>query len=225
MRGKGVGFVALALGIVGLLTGGLLVLGSMLGLGLGIVALVLARRQGAATDVSWAAITANVFALASAVPLAFLLVGLWPMLFPPEERLPEPIAETYSIFVEPLAPPDPPPPPPPPHPSLLSVREVPTSGDVSPVRVGGNIRMPRRLTYVSPAYPEIAKEARVQGVVILECTISAEGNVTDVTVLRGIPLLDEAAIQAVRQWRYAPTLLNGQAVPVIMTMTVNFRLR
>ena len=65
---------------------------------------------------------------------------------------------------------------------------------------------------------------RVQGVVILECTISPQGKVTDVKVLRGIPLLDQAAIDAVKQWVYTPTLLNGVPVPVIMTVTVNFRL-
>ena len=75
-----------------------------------------------------------------------------------------------------------------------------------------------------PAYPDIAKQARVQGVVILECTISPQGKVTDVKVLRGIPLLDSAAIEAVKQWVYSPTLLNGVPVPVIMTVTVNFRL-
>jgi len=73
--------------------------------------------------------------------------------------------------------------------------------------------------------PDIAKQARVQGVLILECTISPQGRVTDVKVLRGIPLLDEAAKEAVRQWVYTPTLLNGVPVPVIMTVTVNFRLQ
>ena len=62
------------------------------------------------------------------------------------------------------------------------------------------------------------------GVVILECTISPQGKVTDVKVLRGIPLLDQAAIDAVKQWVYTPTLLNGVPVPVIMTVTVNFKL-
>ena len=62
------------------------------------------------------------------------------------------------------------------------------------------------------------------GVVILECTISPQGKVSDVKVLRGIPLLDAAAIEAVKQWVYSPTLLNGVPVPVIMTVTVNFRL-
>jgi protein TonB len=92
------------------------------------------------------------------------------------------------------------------------------------VRVGGQIKEPKKLKNVNPSYPDIAKQARVQGVVILECTISPQGKVTDVKVLRGIPLLDSAAIEAVKQWVYSPTLLNGVPVPVIMTVTVNFRL-
>jgi len=92
------------------------------------------------------------------------------------------------------------------------------------VRVGGNIKEPKKIKDVRPNYPEIAKQARVQGVVILECTISPQGKVTDYKILRGIPLLDQAAIDAVKQWVYTPTLLNGVPVPVIMTVTVNFRL-
>lgn len=92
------------------------------------------------------------------------------------------------------------------------------------VRVGGQIKEPKKLKNVNPAYPDIAKQARVQGVVILECTISPQGKVSDVKVLRGIPLLDQAAVDAVKQWVYTPTLLNGVPVPVIMTVTVNFKL-
>lgn len=92
------------------------------------------------------------------------------------------------------------------------------------VRVGGQIKEPKKLKNINPVYPDIAKQARVQGVVILECTISPQGKVTDVKLLRGIPLLDQAAIDAVKQWVYTPTLLNGVPVPVIMTVTVNFRL-
>ena len=95
---------------------------------------------------------------------------------------------------------------------------------VQAVRVGGQIKEPKKLKNVNPVYPDIAKQARVQGVVILECTISPQGRVTDVKVLRGIPLLDAAAQEAVKQWVYTPTLLNGVPVPVIMTVTVNFRL-
>ena len=90
--------------------------------------------------------------------------------------------------------------------------------------MGGDIKEPTKTKNVSPVYPDIAKQARVQGIVILECTISPQGRVTDVKVLRGIPLLDQAGIDAVKQWQYTPTLLNGVPVPVIMTVTVNFRL-
>lgn len=92
------------------------------------------------------------------------------------------------------------------------------------VRVGGQIKEPKKLKSVLPVYPAIAKQARVQGIVILECTIGPDGRVVEVRVLRGIPLLDHAAIDAVKQWIYTPTLLNGVPVPVIMTVTVNFRL-
>ena len=78
---------------------------------------------------------------------------------------------------------------------------------------------------MAPLYPAIAQSARVQGIVIIEATIGADGRVTDVTVLRSIPLLDAAALTAVRQWEFSPTLLNGIPVPVIMTVTVNFTLQ
>ena len=74
-------------------------------------------------------------------------------------------------------------------------------------------------------YPEIARLARQEGTVVLEATIDMTGAVADVSVVRSVPLLDDAAIAAVRQWRYTPTRLNGVAVPVLMTITVNFSLR
>jgi protein TonB len=95
---------------------------------------------------------------------------------------------------------------------------------VEALRVGGSIQEPRKLSNVNPVYPPDAIQARVQGVVILECTISATAKVAQVKPLRGIPLLTEAAIEAVKQWEYAPTMLNGVAVPVIMTVTVKFKL-
>jgi protein TonB len=103
-----------------------------------------------------------------------------------------------------------PPPPPPP---------------AAPVRVGGNIKPPTKTHDVRPVYPPIAQSARVQGVVIIEATIGADGRVKDTKVLRSIPLLDQAAVDAVKQWRFTPTLLNGVPVPVIMTVTVNFTLQ
>ena len=95
---------------------------------------------------------------------------------------------------------------------------------VAAVRVGGQIKEPKKLKHVAPVYPPIARSARVQGQVVLECTISPQGRVTDVRLVRGIPLLDASAIEAVKQWVYTPTLLNGVPVPVIMTVTVNFRI-
>jgi protein TonB len=94
----------------------------------------------------------------------------------------------------------------------------------APVRVGGNIRQPTQVRRVNPVYPPEAQSARVQGVVILEAVIGPDGRVSDARILRSIPLLDQAAIDAVRQWEYTPTLLNGAPVPVIMTVTVQFTL-
>ena len=106
------------------------------------------------------------------------------------------------------------PPPPPPAPKAQG-----------PVRlVGGFVRPPAKVVHVAPLYPVIARASRVQGVVVLEATIDSGGNVVSATVLRSIPLLDQAAVDAVLQWKFTPTLLNGVAVPVIMTVTVNFQL-
>jgi protein TonB len=93
-----------------------------------------------------------------------------------------------------------------------------------PRQVGGLIRPPAKIVDVAPQYPALARASRVQGVVILQATIDSRGNVEAATVLRSIPLLDQAALDAVRQWKFTPTLLNGMAVPVIMTVTVNFEL-
>jgi periplasmic protein TonB len=94
-----------------------------------------------------------------------------------------------------------------------------------PVRIGGDVHMPSKVHDVAPVYPQIAQSARVEGVVIIEAVISVDGSVRDARVLRSQPLLDRAALDAVRQWRYAPTRLNGVAVPVIVTVTVHFRLQ
>jgi len=93
-----------------------------------------------------------------------------------------------------------------------------------PVRPGGQVKEPKRVTYVPPIYPSIAIAARVSGIVIIDAVIGADGAVRDARVLRSIPLLDDAALTAVRQWRYTPTTLNGIPVPVVMTVTVRFEL-
>jgi periplasmic protein TonB len=94
-----------------------------------------------------------------------------------------------------------------------------------PVPVGGVIRPPTRVVYVEPVYPQIALAARVQGTVILQAVIDEQGSVRELRVLRGHPLLDAAAMQAVAKWQFTPTLLNGTTVPVVMTVTVTFALQ
>lgn len=93
------------------------------------------------------------------------------------------------------------------------------------LRVGGNIGPPRKIRDVRPVYPPIAQAANVTGVVIMEVRLGTDGRVEDAHVLKSIPLLDQAALNAVKQWEFTPTLLNGQAVPVIMTVTVNFTIQ
>jgi protein TonB len=102
--------------------------------------------------------------------------------------------------------------------------EEPAPAPSAPLRVGGKIKEPKKLKNVAPVYPDIAKQAHVQGVVVLEAIIDPSGRVENVRVLRGIPLLNDSALSAVRRWVYSPTLLNGVPVPVIMTVTVNFTL-
>ncbi len=94
-----------------------------------------------------------------------------------------------------------------------------------PVRAGGVIKAPVKVRDVSPIYPPMALAARVEGVVIIEAVIGVTGEVTEARVIRSKPLLDEAALAAVRQWRYTPTLLGGSPTPVILTVTVTFALK
>ena len=100
----------------------------------------------------------------------------------------------------------------------------PGTGD-EPLRVGGDVKAPQLINRVEPSYPEAARKARMEGVVILEAIITANGNVEDVKVLKSVnPLLDAAATRAVQQWKYRPATLNGRAVRVYLTVTVTFNL-
>lgn len=94
-----------------------------------------------------------------------------------------------------------------------------------PRRVGGDIQAPALIHRVEPDYPGVAVSAKVTGMVILEATVDEFGAITDLKVLRSIPLLDKAAVKAVKQWRYQPLMLNGMPVPFIVTVTVTFSLR
>ena len=110
-------------------------------------------------------------------------------------------------------------------PSAPAALPAPVHKPQEAVRPGGVIRYPAKVQHVAPVYPRLAQEARVEGLVILEAVIGVDGRVQDVRVLRSKPLLDQAAMDAVRQWRFTPTLLNGVPVPVILTVTVDFKLQ
>lgn len=105
---------------------------------------------------------------------------------------------------------------------MQDVRQAIASPIREPIRVGSNVQQSKLVSKVDPVYPEEAKNNRVAGAVILQSTINELGEVIDIKVLRGHPLLDDAAVSAVRQWRYSPTYLNGEAVPVIATVSIIF---
>jgi periplasmic protein TonB len=112
------------------------------------------------------------------------------------------------------APPVAPPPPPTPPPPLKA----------SPIRVSV-LEKASLLHQVNPVYPPLARQTRVQGPVVLEATISKEGSIEQLKIISGHPLLTQAALDAVKQWKYRPVLLNGQPVDVITSITVNFTLQ
>lgn len=93
-----------------------------------------------------------------------------------------------------------------------------------PVPVGGKIQPPRRLVTVTPVYPPIAQAARIEGTVEVEALIGEDGKVRNARVIAGRDVLNDAALTAVRQWKFTPTRLNGEPVAVIMTVTVVFSL-
>ena len=93
------------------------------------------------------------------------------------------------------------------------------------VRIGGQIAQPKLIRQVKPVYPDLAVQSRVSALVILEAEVDTRGHVKTVKVLRGHPLFDESAMEAVKQWRYQPLLLNGEPTGFILTVTVNFNLQ
>jgi protein TonB len=102
---------------------------------------------------------------------------------------------------------------------------IPVAQPPAPVRAAELPVVPRKVVDVHPVYPEVARAARVEGTVILEAVLDTGGRVTQLRVLRSVPLLDQAALDAVRQWRYSPSVYYGRAVSVLMTITVRFTLQ
>ena len=93
------------------------------------------------------------------------------------------------------------------------------------LRVGGGITRPQKIVHVDPIYPAKAKADRIEGMVIVETVIATDGTVKDIEVIRSAhPLLDAAAIEAVSQWEFTPTLLNGEPVELVMSVNVTFAL-
>jgi protein TonB len=93
------------------------------------------------------------------------------------------------------------------------------------VRIGGQIKEPKKIRDVRPVYPDLAVQSRVSALVILEAEVDTRGYVRAAKILRGHPLFDDAALEAVKQWRYQPLLLNGEPTGFVLTVTVNFNLQ
>jgi protein TonB len=136
-------------------------------------------------------------------------VGLLPS--PGTNSIASLLRDLINPATETVAPSDPGPPPPP-----------PPVVKAEPIRQGGKVQAANLIHQVNPVYPPLARQARVQGVVVMEAVISREGLIESLQVVTGHPLLNQAALDAVRQWKYRPTMLNGEPVEVITTVTVTF---
>jgi TonB family protein len=108
---------------------------------------------------------------------------------------------------------------------MVPVEAPPPTRPATPVPVSQLLKPPVKIRDVSPVYPELAIRGRVEGQVVIEAVIGLTGDVQETRILKGKLLLTEAALAAVRQWKYTPTLLNGRPVPVVMTVTVTFTLQ
>jgi protein TonB len=99
---------------------------------------------------------------------------------------------------------------------------APAAESTGPLRVGGGVKPPRRIKDVKPVFPPGVLADQMRGTVIIEATIGVDGKVQDAKVLHSVPALDRAALDAVRQWEYTPSLLDGRPVAVVFTVVVNF---
>ncbi len=102
---------------------------------------------------------------------------------------------------------------------------APSAMPKAPVRVGGRVMAPRAISSPDPVYPSLARQARIFGDVVIDAVIDVNGNVVEMQVMSGHPLLVPAAIEALRKWKYQPTILNDEPVPVQLAVTIRFRLQ
>jgi protein TonB len=102
--------------------------------------------------------------------------------------------------------------------------EAPKPAAPQRIRVGGNVQAAMAIRAPKPAYPPLAKQARIQGTVRLNAIIGKDGTIQNLTAASGHPLLVPSAMEAVKQWLYKPTLLNGEPVEVVTVIDVNFTL-
>jgi protein TonB len=116
------------------------------------------------------------------------------------------------------------PPAPPPRTEQVTPRKPATAAPSKPIPVSTGVQAAKLITQIKPAYPPLAVSARISGTVRLVAIIGQEGGIRNLQVISGHPLLTQAALDAVRQWRYQPTLLNGEPVEVITQIDVNFTL-
>jgi protein TonB len=100
----------------------------------------------------------------------------------------------------------------------------PPSGKAAPLRVGGRVRPPKAIAQTRPDYPLLARQARIQGQVQIDAILDEQGNVIDMKVVAGPPLLYQAALDALKRWKYEPTYLNDQPIAVEMIVTITFQL-
>jgi protein TonB len=108
-------------------------------------------------------------------------------------------------------------------PSSPATPPPPPSNKVRPrIQLGGQIQAAKIISQPSPIYPPLARQARIQGSVLLHAVLDKDGRVSELQVISGHPLLVQAALDAVKQWRYQPTLLNNEPVEVDTTITVTF---
>ena len=108
---------------------------------------------------------------------------------------------------------------------IIGSANIPKVAAPSRIRVSQGVTEGNLIRKVQPSYPPLAKTARIQGQVILHALISKAGNIENLEVVSGHPMLVQSALDAVRQWKYRPYVLNGEPVAVDTTITVNFNLQ